>query len=245
MSGFTYDSSLPSPTETVAMLQRMRETQQTSGVEGRVLRLPYDFTTRINPRGLTWLYRYGITDEEIAQYNFGMSPSMNRLILPVYEKGELIYWQGRNLGEVTKDNPKYLNMRAGGRDVIFSSNNLSSNNLDPVDTSRQYTQRRGNGGLDCTSSDSVCVLVEDILSAIKVGRIVQSIALLGSYIPESLYRKLHKFSAVKIWLDYDKLSNSIKYSRRLSSVVGVPTRPIITTLDPKEYTTQEIKEILQ
>lgn len=203
---------LLTPSETVRVLKQEPQLETTIVKD---VRLPNDFTTEIPPEGLAWLYKYGITDEEIRAYGLGYSPSLQRLILPVYSEGDLVYWQGRSLNKDQK--PKYINVKQGGRDVYFSRN---------------------------TESDWGC-LVEDILSAIKVGRVTSSIGLLGSYIPSILSRNLLEFDRVYIWLDEDKWKDSVKYARKLSVLLGKRVTPIRTELDPKEYSTEGIREILK
>lgn len=213
-SGFYRLSGIPSPKETLDAV--LKVTEKTNHFVGKV-ELPSDFTTRIPGTGLTWLYKYGITDEEIACYNFGYSRHLNRLVLPVYQDDVLIFWQGRNLGQVTKQNPKYLNIRSKGRDAYF---------------------RVGCGGI---SLPNKLAIVEDILSAVKVGRICPSIALLGSYIPDSLTRILVKYQKVGIWLDPDKKKEAIRYAARYQKLLGKLVIPILTDKDPKDYTDAEIK----
>jgi len=142
------------------------------------------------------------------------------LILPLYNKaGELIFWQGRNLGKVTKDNPKYVNVRSKKTDYCIFK-----------------------GG----SKSKVVVLVEDILSAIKVSNTgcVDSVPILGSYIPPNILPFIKDYDTIFIWLDYDKRFTSIKSAAKLHELSCKVVRTIITEKDPKEYETTEIKEIL-
>ena len=182
------------------------------------IRLPMDFTNDIktySAAAYAWLLKYSITDEEIVKYNIGYSPHYKRVIFPVYQDCKLVYWQGRTLDEVTKRNPKWLNIKEQGRANIYFY--------------AGYTR------------DSI-VLVEDIISAIKVGRVIKSIALLGSYIPDSLILTLKDFK-VYIWLDEDKKAEAVKYYLRLQShSIRVWLR--VTKEDPKYYTEEEIEEVL-
>lgn len=180
--------------------------------------LPRDYSVCIPSAGLSWLYKYGITDEEISKYHFGYSERMKRLILPVYnQKGELVYWQGRNLGKVTKENPKYINVRSS-KDALF------------------FVRHERN--------DERIVLVEDILSACKVGRVTNCLALLGSYVSNNLLSFLKDYGRIFVWLDEDKRFESIKYSSRVKLLTGKDCSSIITELDPKELSEEVIKNIL-
>lgn len=203
-----------SPAEVASALATFRKEQNVT-LNSNTIRLPSDFSLDISPKGMIWLYKYGITDEEIKTFGIGYSYYMNRLILPVYNKNnhELIYWQGRNLGVISKDKPKYLNIRNNlVKDIYF--------------TRTLYEK------------DTPLIIVEDILSAIKVGRSFNTIALLGSYIPSSFYKFIktnYTPSHIYIWLDEDKYAKSIEYSRMLSEQCSTITKVIHTIKDPKEY----------
>jgi len=204
-------------------LAELNQTLVKSQVNNIPLQLPYDFSTEIPNKGLIWLYKYEITDQEIKKYHMGYSKRLDRLILPVYNisNKKLIYWQGRNLGIVTKENPKYINIRdKEAKNVYFR--------------------------VACNSNiDNIVVVVEDILSAIKVGRTLNSIALLGSYVADSLVSVLKEYNDVYIWLDYDKKITSIKYSNRLNILLNKKVKSLVTKKDPKEYATKIIKETIK
>lgn len=93
--------------------------------------------------------------------------------------------------------------------------------------------------------DGLLVLVEDIISGLKVGHIHPTLTLFGSNI--SLKRlatlKLLGYNEVIIWLDWDKKEYAIK-AAQLAQSIGLQTRVIHTKLDPKDYSTEEIRELL-
>lgn len=185
--------------------------------------LPKDATYLLPMPALAWLWKYDLDQYEIDTMRCCYSPSMNRLILPVYKDDKLVYWQGRNLGVVDKKNPKYINSRKKKGEDCY------------------YTQvKRG------AYNQTICI-VEDIVSAVKVGRVTDSIALLGSYIPMNLIRYIvaspytKGYDQILIWLDYDKQKESIQFSKRLRELTGKDIRCIITEKDPKELSTEEIE----
>ena len=183
------------------------------------VKLPYDYTEHIPKEGLQWFFKYGIMPELITKYKFGYSPKYNRIILPVFDEGRLVYYQARTLSKPTKDNPKYINVRqSGARNVWFK---VLSNIRNDV------------------------VIVEDILSACKVGSVTNSIALLGSYIPNELIEVLKPYSSIKLWLDRDKLKEALRYANKLRMLSGKQVSVIIKDLDPKEYSTQNIEGMLR
>lgn len=93
--------------------------------------------------------------------------------------------------------------------------------------------------------DKEIILVEDVVSAIKVGRHINTMPIFGSNIPlKQLIRLSKRFSDLGIWLDKDKAGESLKTARRASQLGFNSTRSIITDLDPKEYSNEEIKKYL-
>ena len=90
------------------------------------------------------------------------------------------------------------------------------------------------------------VLVEDIISALKVSSIKQSMPLFGSHIGLRRLARLKEIGIGKVWvwLDADKRSYALS-SAKESLLLGLETRVIYTELDPKEYSLFEITRQLQ
>ena len=94
-------------------------------------------------------------------------------------------------------------------------------------------------------SDQV-VLVEDVISAHKVGTITSAIPLFGTSIHDNVVKKLQELNRpVALWLDADQYTLLPKKLGRLQALLGVSVRHITTRKDPKGYSTYEIKEILK
>jgi len=184
-------------------------------------RPPRDCVGTLPAAGFRSLLKYGITLEEIKEYGISYSPRYNRLIIPVTDydvtttKRSIVTWQGRNLGKVTKENPKYIFAKGA----------------------------KNNGGL--LYSNSTCCMVEDMLSAIKVARVCSAMCLSGSHVSDNIISRLTMFDKLFLWLDLDKAGKSTHLSSRISSLLSIPCRSIITELDPKEYSTNEIKTQIQ
>jgi len=172
--------------------------------------LPEDFTLEIPSKGLAWLYTFDITDDEIELYKFGYSKYFDRLIMPVYQKDELIYWQGRNLGSITRANPKYLNIRQYGRKHLYF-----------------FVGSDGNR--------SKIVVVEDILSCIKIGRTTDTVSVLSAHVDDQLISRLSKvYDDIVLWLDPDKRIKMMQWASRYRGL-GYPVRYIRSDKDPKYY----------
>lgn len=189
---------------------------QTVGTDA--LALPRDCTPTLPPVCWAWLLKYGITEDEARSYRFCYSPRLTSLILPIYRGDRLVYYQARSFGPGNKQ--KYLNVkgRARGR-VFFVPNRI----------------------LD---EDPRVVLVEDILSAIKVNRVTNSLALLYSHVPAELVIKLCKRGRRPIiWLDDDKKQQAVVFTSKFRSW-GYPVRTVITPLDPKCYKSEDVQKFL-
>lgn len=181
--------------------------------------------------GLGWLRKYGITDEEIDRYGIYQTQEYGgRVVMPILslslpckDTSPMCGFQLRRLqGERDQAvGPKYITrIKKGVTNARF----------------RVFT-----------GSNDMVLVVEDILSAIKGARVCSSLALLGSpnRFPDPLALELEeRFEEAVIWLDPDKLKTSTKYADRLSSLYDVKVRVISTDKDPKDYSTEELAEIL-
>jgi hypothetical protein len=185
--------------------------------------LPQDFTTMLSPKALAYCYIRGLTDSDLKKYKVGFSPFYNRLILPVYKDRELVFWEGRALGEVTRKNPKYI--KRIGRDwqgCLFDVKAKSNNFLDYL------------------------VLTEDMISTIRVGKVVDSMAMVSTHIRDKLIFDIFlesKYKVVIIWLDPDKNAKSVSLSFKYRQF-GLPVISLSTKLDPKWYDEKEIRSII-
>ena len=208
------------PEDTKQLLLELKDTPALQEHGTDTLKLPKSFEPTITTQGCKWLMKYGIRKDEAVKYKFGTVVDSNRLMLPVYDGDNLVYYQARNLGVVDKYNPKYLNIKAKeAKDIVWSSEG-------------QYELPH-------------MVLVEDILSGIKVGRYIQTKALMGSYIPDSLIKKLQGYKKIGLWLDPDKARESLKYANKLTQILGVPVIPILEDKDPKEFSDDAVYEIIK
>lgn len=90
------------------------------------------------------------------------------------------------------------------------------------------------------------ILVEDIISAINVGKLPLSCCcLFGSIVSLKRIQQLHKMGYDKfiLWLDKDKEIESIKRTVELRNL-GLICYSLTTDKDPKYYTQDEIKNLL-
>lgn len=90
------------------------------------------------------------------------------------------------------------------------------------------------------------VVVEDLVSAHKVGLVAEAIPLFGTriYNPH-FYYLINENKPVVLWLDKDQSQNVKKQALQLESVINQPVRILTTDKDPKAYSEQEINEFLK
>lgn len=217
---YWYPIKSPSSSAILSELHRRAVgNKDNASVVTKKVTLPSDFTADIPASGLLWLRTYGVNEDEIRRYHFGYSPRLDRLILPVFRDGELVFWQGRNLSSDTS-RPKYMNVRSQRSDIVLFVNNQTSK----------------------------VVLVEDILSCLAVARAgVSAVALLGSYVKMDLLRDVladADIACIKVWLDPDKRQEACKYAKQLRAL-GYSASPIVLAhQDPKCYKPEEVQRFI-
>jgi hypothetical protein len=194
----------------------------------RVVKLPSDFTTDIPPSEAVWLYKAGISPQIAKHYKFGYSPFLRRVILPIYNNGVL---QGYTARSTINARPKYIEKVVDTSSTVFCS-----------DASIQLPWP------DDRLLDSIpdCVLVEDILSAVRVGRFVRcAVALLGTSLSGAWARNAHVHTKISVWLDPDKAGK--KGAQAISKSLGLEgygVKIIRSDKDPKYYSNREIRRFL-
>jgi len=177
--------------------------------------LPDDFTQDISPEGYVYLYSRGLAGADIKRWRIGYSARYDRVIFPVYWGRELVCYTGRTMKPIRRENPKFMKVVKNGiKNPYFVVNNLVSKDV---------------------------VIVEDVVSAIRVGKVADSYALLSTHIPDNLVLRLSElYKRIHIWLDPDKRGKSIKLLRRYLSF-GINMRVVLSQKDPKFYTDEEIR----
>jgi DNA primase len=140
--------------------------------------------------------------------------------MPVYDtEDNLIWFQCRALLKGQK--PKYMQPSGDKGSVVFQS---------------KTSKTRG--------TKETVVVVEDIMSAIRVGEVANTISILGTKSDTNQINTLSRYSTVITWLDSDKAGRN--GSKTIRQAVGLltNTKDIVTELDPKSYSKQQIEKIL-
>jgi len=194
--------------------QEEKQTEKNKKYAG--LRLPDDFSYSVPAAPLAWLQKYNLTKKEIHEHHFGFCPSKHSLVFPVFDGfGNLLMYQARYFGE--EDRPKYD----------------TRGNVDDV-----YHILTG------PANNSTLVVTEDLISSIKVSRVLTSMPLFGSQIAIRRIRTLSdRFSRLVIWLDKDKASSASRACFRALPYFD-DVHVVVTDRDPKEYNNGEIESYL-
>lgn len=204
--------------QSLAELTRIQELNKAAESIELTLDLPDDFTEEIPRHGRSWLFQAGITPVVWRQHRIGYSERLDRVILPVYDaRGNLEWYQCRALQKGQK--PKYL-QPARDRSKIMFRVTRSGKDMERV------------------------ILVEDILSAIRVGRHINTVSLLGTKITTAQASELGKYTEVTTWLDSDTAGRQGAYKIRKTLSLITEVSNILTPLDPKELSDREIKKCL-
>ena len=183
--------------------------------------LPEDCKINLDIRAGRWLSGYDITMDECLKFGICWSPSREGLVFPFYEQIHQngVVLKGYQLRNFVKGRPKYVTSG-------------------PVEQIYYYH------GLDKAAKRGI-IIVEDCISAIKVGRLACTLPLLGSHLPAHKQRNMmNKSDKLTFWLDYDMAEEAYKQAATCSQL-GYETRVIVTKEDPKYYDEEEIVEILE
>ena len=109
-------------------------------------------------------------------------------------------------------------------------------------TKKWFTKGAVKDILHIIGEGSTIVLVEDIVSAIKVGRITAAMPLFGTTVPlETLLRLSKRFSELVIWLDMDAKHKAAKAVQTASQLPFRRVTYVATVLDPKAHSEEGIR----
>lgn len=167
------------------------------------------------------LYTYGITQADVETYGLTWSNSYQRLIYPIYKDRQLSAWQGRSWD---KSEPKYITQYSDTTELFCYIPNKDGHT--------------GRG----------CVIVEDMLSAIRCARHSNALAMMGSDVGDRAVA--HLMDSDKKFLVFNDFDNRIikmkalELQQRLTSV-GKKVKVVIgEEKDPKELTEEELSLII-
>lgn len=191
------------------------------------LELPDDLTYDIPPEGRVWLAKAGVPRYLADAYEIQYSPSMARVVIPVWDKFnsyKLLAVQCRAVFD--GDKPKYLNKSGGDTTAVL----LWSK---PDYRLKEPPRNR-------------VVLTEDAMSMIRVGRMYEAVSSLGTYLsPKHVSKILDEYGVVYIWYDGDEAGiNGAAKAKKALEMQGAEVHVITTDKDPKMYSNDEIMRII-
>lgn len=173
--------------------------------------------TDIPPDAAVWFLKYGISVSDVKKYGIGYSNKYKRVCIP------LANGYGMQMRAVYPyQEPKYLN-------VEFKPNTYQHLIFD---TGRQ-------------SGDKFTVVVEDVLSAIKI-RLAgfHAVCCIGTSIRPK-WSQLQAYKSLVGWFDSDLAGkHAFGELKQLCGLTATPYRDVRTEHDPKVYTRKEIQRIL-
>ena len=203
--------------EGTSPIKAFQQSREFHTVELKATTLPEDTTHILRQDALAWIKTYGITSEEMFEHDISWSERKELLIFPLYggDMKDLVAWQGRYFGANPRY-PKYVTY--GVRQNLF-----------------HYIGR---------DNEHTVVLVEDLISAIKVGRVQLAMPLFSSDANKyQLHLIAQRLDHAIIWLDPNKRNHAIRLGQRAESFFKT-VRVMFTEDDPKCYSTEVIQELL-
>lgn len=170
------------------------------------------------PAAQLWLYRAGCGLPEIRELGAYYHEASGRVVLPVFDGEELIYWQAR--------------------DVNWSRKSKRAKYINPSVDKQYLVAKFGRG--------DPLVLTEDVLSAYRVGKLSEAWALMGTSINEHITASIDPGRDVRVWLDPDRAGVQAARAiiKQLTSI-GVKASRIKSRADPKVLSSREIHELLR
>lgn len=182
--------------------------------------LPADVTTQLPYEATAWLRQYQLGRLDVQNHKVMWSEHWSRLIFPYFNSTELLAWQGRYISHGNKETQ-------GKPPAKWFSQGKIHEIIHPINVNRRQA-----------------ILVEDILSAIKVSRYQGAIPIFGSSVSaKQILRLKTVVDRVWYWLDPDMRTKSVKLAN-LSTLLGLPASVIFSDKDPKDHTHEEIQMIL-
>ena len=214
-----YTQKAPMQTQLAAELKRLSHAM--NGTESKEFSLPKDTEPTFSEWALEWFRRYDIEGMEVIDHQIQFSVDRDAIVFPYYVPG---------LPDKEDELVGYQLRTAKGEWYSFG------NIKDLI-----YTVEPKN-----ELPKPIVVVVEDILSAIKVGRHIASVPVFGSSnqaLLALLKRLALTYYHIIFWLDADAQARAFLAARQ-ASLYQSKGSVILTKEDPKAYTNMEILEHL-
>lgn len=213
--------------------------------------LPSDFQREVPGVAWKWLLQFGLPFSFWKEIT-GFAPSESRLI---FRLGE--WQQHKDIWTRTNDPIRFSigryipEIQVSGQGQGLGSTALRQESRIPLQRNQRIAKWRSWG--DSHKHAEICspnegrsiVLVEDLISACKVGQVTTAIPLFGTQVhPCVIYYLLNNNKPVKLWLDKDQEFNVRKTALRLGGILNKTIDVIVTDKDPKLINIEHIKELV-
>lgn len=211
--------------------------------------LPFDFQREIPGAAWKWLLQFGLP-YSFWQEITGYSPSEQRLIFRLGEWQQHTNTWTRTHDPIRFSIGRYIpevqvpGEREGVGSVPLSIPNgrLSIQRDSRPSKWRSWGDSHRHAEICSPNEGTSIVLVEDLISAAKVGHVTTAIPLFGTQVhPCVIYYLLNDIRPIKLWLDKDQEFNVRKTALRLGSILNRDISIIVTDNDPKLISINEIK----
>jgi hypothetical protein len=190
--------------------------------ESKVKRiLPDDFTWDVPARCWEWLLQYGLPYDYWKPI-VGWSEKYQRMVFRVGDP--LSFSIGRLLPQESRDESQHATYGHKRKWHVWGD-------------AHKHVEIFG-------KSNGTIVLVEDLISAHKVGQVSECIPLFGTQISPALLYYLRQRDNIILWLDKDQGDTMPQKSNNLSILTGLPVNYIISDRDPKEYNANQISHFI-
>ena len=182
-------------------------------------RLPSDFSREVPSHATKWLLQYGLPLSYWRPF-IGWSEATSRLVFtvgdgPEFSIGRFIPEEGRSF---EREQRKWF---------VWGQSHKTPHIFGSYQTA------------------SKIYLVEDLISAHKIGQVAPTICLFGTTVFDACLPILRHIGLhVVMWLDKDQEGTLQKKCNNLSLLTGLPVSYKITTEDPKMQSFNTIKEIV-
>ena len=196
---------------------KARESKSGVGKPARTVILPQDCDVNYPQKAMNWIEKYDLTKTDLLNNGVLWSDSTKRLIFPIYA-GETGIVAYQGRYFGEETKPKWYTV--GNVKDIFHILGKSTSQI---------------------------VLVEDIVSAIKLAKVTMAMPIFGSTVGIVRFKRLYslygKTLEVVLWLDPDMRKQMVLEARR-GMLCGLRTQIIFSNADPKEESVEQIQEML-
>lgn len=180
--------------------------------------IPLDAARSFPQEAVEWLLACNITPEDMGSGDILYSPLWRRIIFPLYSSDtNYLGWTGRSIS--SNHIPKWHHEKRFAEGFVYV---VKSRNPE--------------------APDDLLVLVEDVVSAIRVARQYHVACLFGLHLSDAQLQTIaRQYLHVICWFDDFATSNALALSGRLHAY-GVEAHVIWTQLDPKAYNDLEVRQ---